>query len=235
MPAAQCGNCFQIHSESSPDQTGLPGDSCQSEFGAEARGGDQGHASAREACDDPKETEGIEGACTVIFRLSQRLSEKLKIRRLEQLPLDENPLVDWSAHVFLADRMQYILLSNTKSLLSALMPGEGITNDTIFCERALSRIRELLQAEDCDNAFERFIQPASAPVLFAKALDRRVTGSMNDLINHATARLAEDELPLGEIDTGLNDTLLSILARSKSFSYGKPREAFKKLIAGTES
>jgi hypothetical protein len=171
----------------------------------------------------------------MIFRLSQRLSEKLKTSRLEHHPLDENPLVDWSAHVVLADRKQYILLSNTKSLLSALLPGEGITNDAIFSERALSRIQELLHAEEHETAFERFLQPASASVRFAKALDRRVTGSMNDLINHATAWLAEGELPLGEIEAGLNDTLLSILARSKSFPYGKPREAFKKLIAGTES
>ena len=58
---------------------------------------------------------------------------------------------------------------------------------------------------------------------------------MNDLINHATAWLAEDELPAGEIEDGLNDSLLSILARSKSFPYGKPREAFKELVAGIES
>ena len=154
---------------------------------------------------------------------------------LERLSLDENPLADWSAHVFVADRKQYVLLSNTKSLLSAVIPGEGITNDTIFSERALSSIRELLQAEEHEIAFERFIQPATASIRFAKALDRRVTGSMNDLINHATAWLAEEELPAGEIGAGLNDTLLSMLARSKSFPYGKPREAFKELVAGTES
>ena len=54
----------------------------------------------------------------MIFRLSQKLNDKIKAGPLPVLPLDDNPLADWSAHLFLADRMQYILLSNTKSLYS---------------------------------------------------------------------------------------------------------------------
>lgn len=171
----------------------------------------------------------------MIIRLSQRLSQKIKAGSLKRMPLDENPLTDWSAHLFLADRKQYVLLSNTKSLLSVVMPGEGIMNDTVFCERALSSIRELLQAEDHETVFERLIQPDSASVYFSKAVDRRVTGSMNDLIYHATAWLVEGELSLSEVSAGLNDTLLSVLARTKTIPYGKPREAFKGLVARTES
>ena len=49
----------------------------------------------------------------MIFRLSQKLNDKIKAGTLPALPLDDNPLADWSAHLFLADRTQYILLSNT--------------------------------------------------------------------------------------------------------------------------
>ena len=121
----------------------------------------------------------------MILRLSQKLNTKIKAGTLPALPLDDNPLADWSAHLFLADRAQYILLSNTKSLISTVMFGKGITNDNDFIERALSSIREFMEAEGRGAAYERFIAPASATVRFAKALNRSVTGSMNDMTKHA--------------------------------------------------
>ena len=57
----------------------------------------------------------------MIFRLSQKLSTKIKVGTLGALPLHENSLADWSAHVFVAGRTQYILLSNTKSLYSTVL------------------------------------------------------------------------------------------------------------------
>jgi len=66
----------------------------------------------------------------MIFRLSQKLNAKIKAGTLRALPLGENPFADWSAHLFAADRTQYILLSNTKSLYSTVLYGKGITNDS---------------------------------------------------------------------------------------------------------
>ena len=45
------------------------------------------------------------------------------------MPLDGNPFADWSANLFVADRTQYILLSNTRPFYSTVMYGKGITND----------------------------------------------------------------------------------------------------------
>jgi hypothetical protein len=39
----------------------------------------------------------------MIFRLSQKLSSKIKAGALATLPLDENPFADWSAQLFAAD------------------------------------------------------------------------------------------------------------------------------------
>ena len=72
----------------------------------------------------------------MIFRLSQKLNTKIKAGALRALPLDDNPFADWSAHLFVADRTQYILVSNTKSLYSTVMFGKGITDDGHFIERA---------------------------------------------------------------------------------------------------
>ena len=147
----------------------------------------------------------------MIFRLSKKLNTKIKAGTLPSLPLDENPFADWSVHLFVADRMQYILLTNTKSLYSAMMFGKGITDDGIFIDRALSNLREFMQGDGQEFIYRRFIAPASGTVRFAKALDRSVTGSMNDLIIHATAWLIEGDLSPFDVTCKLNDIPFSSL------------------------
>ena len=124
------------------------------------------------------------------------------------------------------------MLSNTKSLYSAVMFGKGITDESQFIDRALSSLREFMQADGQEFVFRRFIAPAFATVRFAKALDRAVTSSMKELYSHATAMLVEDELSPFEVGFKLNDLLLSAIAPSESAKYGVPREVFKALAGG---
>lgn len=168
----------------------------------------------------------------MILRISHKLNAKIKAGPLPQQPLDENPFADWSAHLFVADRTQYILLSNTKSLYSTVMYARGITDDGRFIERALSSLREFMEDDGQAFVYHRLIAPASATVRFARALDRTVTGCMNELIVHATALLAGDELSPFDIGFRLNEILLSALAASKAEKYGTPRSAFKAMASG---
>lgn len=161
----------------------------------------------------------------MIVRLSQKLATKIKAGPLREQPPDENPFADWSAHLFVADRTQYIFLSNTKSLYSTVMYAKGITNDSHFIERALSNIREFMEDDGQGFIFQRFIAPATGSVRFAKALNRSVTGSMNDLIRQAAYWLAADLAPC-DLGPKLNDTPMSVL------SYSHPREVFKKMGNG---
>jgi hypothetical protein len=170
----------------------------------------------------------------MIFRLSQKLNTKIKAGPLPALPLHENPFADWSAHLFVAARTQYLLVSNTQSLYSTVFYGKGITDDSHFIERALSSLREFLEADGQEFVYRRFIVPASGSVRFAKALDRSVTGSMNDLVRHATFWLAEGDLSPFDVGFRLNEIPMSALASSGS-PYGMPRKAFKALADSTGS
>jgi hypothetical protein len=170
----------------------------------------------------------------MIFRLSQKLNAKIKSGVLAALPLHENPFADWSAHLFVANRTQYILLSNTKSLYSTVMYGRGITDDGHFIDCALSSIRQFMEDDGQESIYRRFVAPASGSVRFARALDRSVTGSMNELIRHAAVWLTEGELSPLDVSFRLNEILLSVLEDSGSFPYGKPREAFRKLVDSTQ-
>jgi hypothetical protein len=165
----------------------------------------------------------------MILRLSQKLNTKIKARTLKAMPLDENPYADWSCHLFTAGRTQYIIVSNTKSLYSCVLYGKGITNDYPFIQRVLSSLREFMEDDGQSFIYQKFIVPSSNTVRFAKALNRSVTGSMNDLIGHATAWLEYGDIAPHDIGFRLNDVLLSALASNKSDAYGKPNEAFNLL------
>ena len=157
----------------------------------------------------------------MIFRLSQKLNSKIKAGTLPVLPLDENPFGDWSAHLFVADRTQYLILCNTKSLYSVIMCGKGINDDSHFIERALGSLRDFMQDDGQEFLYRRFIAPAGATVRFAKALDRSVMGSMNDLVVHAKMWLIERELSPYEVGFKLNQIPFS------SLKYANPKESFK--------
>ena len=163
----------------------------------------------------------------MISRLSQKLAKKLKTDAADMLPLDENPYADWSAHLFTADRTQYIIVTNTKSLYSVVMFGRGITNESQFIERALGNIREFMEDDGQEFAYRRFIAPASGTIRFGKALNRSVTGSMNDLIKFAKMWLTEGGLSPHDTGFKLNDMPMSALGKPRG--YQKPREAFKLL------
>lgn len=163
----------------------------------------------------------------MIFRLSQKLAKKIKEAPAQSLPLDANPFADWSCHLFTADRTQYIILTNTPSLYSVVMFGKGITDDSRFIERALSTIRECMEDDGQTSVYQRFIAPASGVVRFGKALNRSVTGSMNDMIYHAQMWLTEGGLSPRDTGFKLNEMPMSALGKPRG--YQQPREAFKLL------
>ena len=80
----------------------------------------------------------------------------------------------------------------------------------------------------------RLIAPACGSVRLAKALNRSVTGSLNDLIFHATVWLTEGELSPHDVGFKLNDIPFSSLAAGGVDCYAKPTEVFKSLIPTTD-
>lgn len=159
----------------------------------------------------------------MIFRLSQKLAKKLKVPVSNPAPADPNPFADWSGHLFTADRTQYLILTNTPSLYSTVIYGRGISNDSQFLDRALSSIHEFMVADGQKFIFRKFIAPAAGTVRFASALNRSVTGSINDLVNAAQFWLTEGDLSLFDVGLKLNDMPMSYL------KYRNPRDAFQSL------
>ncbi len=164
----------------------------------------------------------------MILRLSAKLGTKLKVKPSSVLLLDANPFADWSAHLFYVGRTQFVIVTNTASLYSIVLFGRGIADDGRFVERAMSSLREFMEADGLSFFFEQFIEPAGNFVLYAKALNRSVTGSMNDLIFSAKVWLTEGELSPHDTGFELNKTPMALL------DYQNPRLVFESLNPGRE-
>ncbi|MFC1633968.1 DUF6933 domain-containing protein [Planctomycetota bacterium] len=162
----------------------------------------------------------------MIVRVSAKVGKKIHVSPAKSLPADPNPFADWSAHLFTADRVQYILVTNTASLYSMVMYGRGITDDSQFLCRITSYMGEFIRDDGHAFLFERLIAPSTVRVAFSKPLNRAVTGSMNDLVFQAKVLLIEQEMSPYETSFLLNDVPMSYL------KYGNPREAFLKLKPG---
>ncbi len=163
------------------------------------------------------------------LRLTEKLNVKIDGGPRSTRPLNANPYADWSADLFTAARTQYILLANTPSLYSCCLYGRGISSDGQFIERALSTIREFLEDDGLGDLYHELIAPYSARVVFAKALNRQVTGSLNELKRCAMTILTAEDIAPHCVSLRLNDIPMTAIAGEGDRGYSTPRKALLRL------
>ena len=162
----------------------------------------------------------------MIFRLTQKLGKKVGVNPSQCLPPDPNPFADWTGHLFTAQRTQYIIVTNTPSLYSMVMYGRGITDDNQLLQRLLSYMCDFMTEDGYEFLFRKFVVPHTGRVAFSKTGDRRVLGSINDLVDQAKFHLVGGDASPFDVSFRLNATPMSML------DYRSPREAFKGLETG---
>jgi hypothetical protein len=174
----------------------------------------------------PQEMEAVRklGTRGMILRVTAKLGKKINAAPCAALPADPNPYADWTAHLFIADRTHYVLLSNTASLYSMVMYGRGMADGGAFLDRITRYMVEFMQEDDLAFICERLVIPSLAQVTFAKTLNRGVTGSMNDLVFQARFFLTQRAMSPWDVSFRLNEVPMSYLHHSR------PRDQFTHLI-----
>lgn len=152
------------------------------------------------------------GACEpLIFRITQKLTKKIKVVPAAAMPPHANPFLDWTAHLFMVSRWQCILLTNSQCLYSVVIAGKGVANEKAFLEQGVNALRDYMAIDGCESIFDTHLAHYPWPAMLCKAGDRRVLGSMNDLIYQAKGYLLEVGLPLPFVNMRLNETPMSML------------------------
>lgn len=156
----------------------------------------------------------------MIVRLGSTLARKIKETGLPPVGPCPNPFADWTARLFTAHHTQYILASNTATLYSTVFFGRGITDANQLIIRMLDSLRDIAEEDGFRSIYENSIAPETGEFSFSKAVNRSVTGSMNDLVFQARFCLQSDEISPFDVASRLNKTPMSYL------KYEYPRDAF---------
>lgn len=147
----------------------------------------------------------------MIFRITHKLARKIKVTSIAPLPPHDNPLLVWTANLFMVSRWQCIILTNSASLYSVVFPGKGVPNEQALVEQGMKALRDNMALDGIMDIFDTKIAPALDSVNFCKTGDRRVLGSMNELVFQAKMDFLHMGRPLQLVNHGLNRTLLSPL------------------------
>ena len=164
----------------------------------------------------------------VILRLSPRLARKINVAEYEPRAPDEDPCNDWSCRLFVAGQKQYLLVSNTSSLYSCVIPGSNITTRENLIREALEEIGKSMKA-DQQQAPQQFVEHAEVDVNFAKPLNRLVSVAMSDHV-YASRLYLSDGLDPRELGRRLNHTNLPQLTDAHGHRPAKPRDVFAGLL-----
>ena len=92
---------------------------------------------------------------SLIFRVTQKLAMKIKLAPAADFPPHDDPLLDWTANLFIVSRRQCIILTNSESLYSVVIRGKGVPNEKVFVKNGLEALRESIASEGLGNLYVR--------------------------------------------------------------------------------
>ena len=161
----------------------------------------------------------------MILRVTGKVSKKIKVKPGEALSRHSNPFLDWTMHAFIANRLQYIMATNSESLLSCVYFGKGIANQSAFIMKSFESITECLLSYGFDFIAQNIIGSQIDNVRLSKVGDRKINGCMNDLIYHAQGHIIEGGLTPFETTRRINEI------PQCTMEYAFPIDAFGRLQA----
>ncbi len=159
----------------------------------------------------------------MLFRFTQKLSKKLKFGSLKHYDQDPGPFLEWYAHLFSAGRVQYIITTEAKSLLSIVMYGCGVTDDNRFISQWLSSTKDYLSDIGNNFVFKNFIAPNTSEFIYSKTQSKSVLGSMNDMVSMSKYMIPHKDMSPWEVSEFLNETPF------KAIGYDSPIIAFRNM------
>ncbi len=130
-----------------------------------------------------------------IIRCTKKLLSELKIKNgeLSQTPNDLN---SWHANIFLVDRKKCVIFTHDRTLYSFIVPGLTKPDFQDFKEIFRQRLFKSLAAEGLPRKqIEVFLEDTRS-IEFASTNNRRVLGSMNDMVHQAKYQISAEGGPL---------------------------------------
>jgi hypothetical protein len=159
--------------------------------------------------------------CTQKVRRRLRLPEALQ----DTLP-PTNALGDWTVNLIQFGRLQLVIATSERSLLTVLVPARELQKT--LKPNLLLAVQILLLALQVPAVTVNDEIARMLPISYGRAANRRVLGSMNDFAVQAAAYLERTD-DLLALALRLSDTPMSAIGGKSG--YGYPREVACELLA----
>lgn len=127
----------------------------------------------------------------MILRLTKKVQDNFKLKNLQPIP-ETDLSIEWYANVFTAGRLKYFLVTHGETLFSVVFRGAGIRSDVDFYDRIILEWKRQLEGESLASVLRHLLTPTNNDMVVAPTLNRRVLGSMKDMIQ-MTQFILEDE------------------------------------------
>jgi hypothetical protein len=147
----------------------------------------------------------------MILRVSGKLGDKIGVSPEASRPLPDDPFLDWSGHLFRANRLQHIIVTHTTTLYSLVFLGRGITTLEAYELRVRAELHKFLTRHGHADVYATHIATDGGPARFSKAYNRSVIGSVNDMVYHATYMIEQYGLSFWEVESRLNEMPMGML------------------------
>ena len=162
----------------------------------------------------------------VTLRCTQVVRKRLGLApNLPAPPSPTTALGDWYVHLLRLGRQQIVMATSEGSLLTVLLPARELRAS--LAPNLRLAVRNLLMALDVpSHAVQREIA-AMGPVALAKAVNKRVIGSINEFAYQLFAYVGQTSDPL-ELALRLSDTPMSAIGAKST--YGIPMNVARELL-----
>ncbi|MBM9549210.1 hypothetical protein JWG40_19465 [Leptospira sp. 201903074] len=127
----------------------------------------------------------------MILRLTKRVQDNFKLKNLKPIP-ESNLENEWYVNTFTAGRLKYYLVTHAETLFSVIFRGAGIRTEEEFLDRILEEWKHQLEGECLPTVIGNLLAPMSKEIYITTTLNRRVLGSMTDMIQ-MTKFILKDE------------------------------------------
>jgi hypothetical protein len=166
----------------------------------------------------------------IAIRCTQVVRTRLGLPpNLPEPPSPTAALGDWYVHLLRFGHQQVVMATSERSLLTVILPARELRKSLATNLRLA--VGDLLSSLDVPRAAVQHEIAAMEPAALAKAVNRRVIGSMNELAYQLFGDVELTGDPL-ELALRLSDTPMSAIG-SKSM-YGIPREVARELLLASK-
>ncbi|TGL65095.1 DUF6933 domain-containing protein [Leptospira jelokensis] len=128
----------------------------------------------------------------MIIRFTKKVQDKFKWKQLK--PIAESNLSnEWYVNQFTANRHKYYLATHAESLFSVIFRGVGIKTDGEFMDRMIEAWKNQVTNEGLETVVNNLLVPLTKEILITSTLNRRILGSMSDMIKMTEFILADGD------------------------------------------